>query len=683
MSFGSSSGGGLDPDALIFAGKYDEALQALNRSSGSDDLRLAGKRCYCLTQIGRHDEAIGMLQKHLSSRRGWSAGWIAKAKVHFDLGQYAQALDCLTDDGTKNLKKGSSRAIMEEARDLRACIGQVRDSGATEHIRGNVQYKAEEFERATKHYLRAVEELPSMEDRSLGEQERERLGALHSNLSACYFKLGHAEVSKSKEMWFLALKHALKCVKLRPGWSKGYTRRDDAIRVLDVSKVDVSAIEESLHKTLRVSETKAGVEEDNKVSGDNAFKRGDFSSAVNFYTKALQSNQVHHPKAKLHSNRSACYAKLGKWVPALEDGQKALQESPRWHKAWMRVACAMEGLGNVLDAYCVYSKALGSCAEGKAELQRSMAALLPLIPVRDTHVSLDCRGSRCLERFQMDANFPRDRTRVFCISDVHIDQHGNIAWFKKLSDENFTNDVVIIAGDVGDTMNALRICLKEFKKRFRRVFFTPGNHDLWIRRDTSDGKMYPDSIAKMGAMHNVCQELGVDMGPAEVAQGIFVVPLFSWYNHTFDERDPTPGGLRYDSFCQWPPSLGGHLEVWKYFLLMNRERVGRDYKGGYKGPGTPYVFSMSHFLPRAELPYPMGVQEMAKAVGCKELDVQIQRIKSDVHVFGHTHMDMDTTMPGTDTRYVQSALDGGGGLYKLYEGHHLTGTRVDTNGFPI
>ena len=39
-------------------------------------------------------------------------------------------------------------------------------------------------------------------------------------------------------------------------------------------------------------------------------------------------------------------------------------------------------------------------------------------------------------------------------------------------------------------------------------------------------------------MHNICQELGVDMGPAEVAKGIFIVPLFSWYNHQFDEKHP-------------------------------------------------------------------------------------------------------------------------------------------------
>ena len=92
-----------------------------------------------------------------------------------------------------------------------------------------------------------------------------------------------------------------------------------------------------------------------------------------------------------------------------------------------------------------------------------------------------------------------------------------------------------------------------------------------------------------------------------------MVPLFSWYNHTFDERDPQPGGLRYDSFCKWPESTGGHLHIWKYMLQLNKTRVDRQ----YKKKKDDYVFTMSHFLPRAELPYPWGVTEMAKAVGCK------------------------------------------------------------------
>mmetsp|Transcript_3134 Transcript_3134/g.7692 ORF Transcript_3134/g.7692 Transcript_3134/m.7692 type:complete len:195 (+) Transcript_3134:186-770(+) len=194
-------------------------------------------------------------------------------------------------------------------------------------------------------------------------------------------------------------------------------------------------------------------------------------------------------------------------------------------------------------------------------------------------------------------------------------------------------------------------------------------------------------------MVNVCQDLGVDMGPAQVAKGVFVVPLYSWYNYLWDEADPNPGGLRYDSFCRWPMD---DLDVWQYMLKLNHGRVQYPYK---KDPDA-VVLSLSHFLPRAELPYPWGVAEMAKAVGCKELDLQVQRIGSDVHVFGHTHKNTDTlcgnrydALPGgkgvamgkekNETRYVQSALEGGGGLYKIFGQGVLHGQAVDNEGKPL
>ena len=466
------------------------------------------------------------------------------------------------------------------------------------------------------------------------------------------------DVSTSEKMWKLALSHAEECIKLRPGWIKGLNRKSDAISALNTIRnyAALNASGDRLRKTFEnlsvdqkqnKSNTANGGEEkrgDVKLLGDEAFKRGDFDSALRHYSKAL--SEAKHPKAKVLSNRSACYAKLGRWVDSLKDAQQALQLSPKWAKAWTRVGCAMQGLGNLLDAYCVLCKGLGVCSEGREQIQQSMLELLALIPTMDTHVSLSSsQSSRCFQRFKMDSTFSRHKTRIFCISDVHIDQHGNLGWFKTLSNQNFKNDVLIIAGDIGDTMNAVRICLKEFRKRFRRVFMCPGNHDLWIRKDTSDAKIYPDSIAKLGAMHNVCQECDVDLGPAEVAEGLYVVPLFSWYNHTFDEKDPNPGALRFDSFCKWPPNMS-YLQVWKYFLQLNKTRVEYDYKGSYSkrlgGPihpsksEDPFVFSFSHFLPRAELPYPWGVSEMAKAVGCKELDLQIQDIRSDIHVFGHS-----------------------------------------------
>ena len=40
-----------------------------------------------------------------------------------------------------------------------------------------------------------------------------------------------------------------------------------------------------------------------------------------------------------------------------------------------------------------------------------------------------------------------------------------------MDDREFQNDVLIVAGDCGDTMNAIKQGLRALKSKFRRVFF--------------------------------------------------------------------------------------------------------------------------------------------------------------------------------------------------------------------
>jgi len=51
---------------------------------------------------------------------------------------------------------------------------------------------------------------------------------------------------------------------------------------------------------------------------------------------------------------------------------------------------------------------------------------------------------------------PNDQTRVFVCSDIHVDQHGNISWCQNMNASEFINDVLLVAGDCGDTMNAIK-----------------------------------------------------------------------------------------------------------------------------------------------------------------------------------------------------------------------------------
>ena len=70
------------------------------------------------------------------------------------------------------------------------------------------------------------------------------------------------------------------------------------------------------------------------------------------------------------------------------------------------------------------------------------------------------------------------------------------------------------------------------------------------------------------------------------------------------------------------------------------------------------VITYSHFLPRLEC-LPSITSKFMKAslplvIGCPELDIQIRKVKSVIHVFGHTHLNVDKTVDGV--RYVQNAF---------------------------
>lgn len=56
---------------------------------------------------------------------------------------------------------------------------------------------------------------------------------------------------------------------------------------------------------------------------------GDFKAAVEHYTKAIQHDATNHV---LYSNRSAAYASLKQYGPALDDANKTIELKPDWSK---------------------------------------------------------------------------------------------------------------------------------------------------------------------------------------------------------------------------------------------------------------------------------------------------------------------------------------------------------------
>lgn len=230
--------------------------------------------------------------------------------------------------------------------------------------------------------------------------------------------------------------------------------------------------------------------------------------------------------------------------------------------------------------------------------------------------------------------------RIFAVSDLHTDFAENRALLERLPRGEHVRDVLVLAGDIADRLEVVEWTLRLLRGRFARVFYTPGNHELWSR----DGEC--DSVEKFQRVVELCARLGVETAPGREA-GVWVVPLFSWYEAGGGDAG-APEGLEAWAdfyFCRWPEDARPPSD---FFLALNEPRVRE-----YDGP----VVSLSHFLPRADLLPPaehLRFKRLAEVAVCAPLDAQIRRLGSAVHVFGHSHINRDLEIEGV--RYVQHAL---------------------------
>ncbi|XP_067657889.1 uncharacterized protein [Haliotis asinina] len=277
--------------------------------------------------------------------------------------------------------------------------------------------------------------------------------------------------------------------------------------------------------------------------------------------------------------------------------------------------------------------------------------------------------------------------RVFAISDLHVDHRENMDIVQQWSPLDYENDALIVAGDVTDSLPLLQQTLQHLQQVFYRVYYVPGNHELWVRKP----ELEKDSISKFHQIMTLCNEIGVGTKPESLCishmAAVWIVPLFSWYSTPEDDPEdslymaPKNPVSEDKSHLLW---MDNHMCIWpssketrsKYFADLNSQTCSKQY--------SDPVISFSHFLPRADLIKPsdkeladietdrkrLGLESAIEAhkkgritprsfnftryAGCRVLEAQIRQIGSSVHVFGHQHRNKDRTVDGV--RYVSHCL---------------------------
>ncbi|KAJ1445522.1 hypothetical protein M885DRAFT_626101 [Pelagophyceae sp. CCMP2097] len=237
--------------------------------------------------------------------------------------------------------------------------------------------------------------------------------------------------------------------------------------------------------------------------------------------------------------------------------------------------------------------------------------------------------------------------RIWCVSDLHVDASRNRHWLDLLPAR--PEDAIIVAGDVATSLKLVEAALRLLKTKFRHIFFVPGNHELWVRLDEPPRR---DSVEKFFAVLKLCDDLGVHTSPAYVGD-VLVVPLFSWYKR--DAALGEAGALElFDAACDWPwrdcSSLDGRVAD---FMLALNEGALAWIEAEKKAGKAAEIVAFSHFVPHVTALFP-GFTRFRHVMGCAELDSQLARLSPRMHVFGHSHVNVDEILRGT--RFVQQAL---------------------------
>jgi len=145
--------------------------------------------------------------------------------------------------------------------------------------------------------------------------------------------------------------------------------------------------------------------------------------------------------------------------------------------------------------------------------------------------------------------------RLLAISDLHLSNAVNRQALADLP--AFPGDWLILAGDVAERFEHVRLAFVEMARRFDRVLWVPGNHELWSVPETAGdapplaGQARYEALVALARQHGVLtpeDPYPVWNGPG--GQSV-VAPLFLHYDYSFRDE-----GVAREDVIPWAQETG-------------------------------------------------------------------------------------------------------------------------------
>jgi 3',5'-cyclic AMP phosphodiesterase CpdA len=246
---------------------------------------------------------------------------------------------------------------------------------------------------------------------------------------------------------------------------------------------------------------------------------------------------------------------------------------------------------------------------------------------------------------QASPTLPKKKMRLYAISDLHLQYEINRQALEALPLHK--KDWLIVAGDVGETLELHRYAMALLTRRFAQVIWVPGNHDLWTLPSTSLTEYHERGEEKYFSLVTLCREYGVltpedpyVLWPGEGAPAL-LVPLFLLYDYSFRPDDvPLEGALAWaeetDVVCTDEVLL--HPDPYPTRAAWCHARCASTEKRLLKEVSNVPVIFINHFPMRQALVRFKYIPRFSLWCGTRLTDDWHTRFPTMAAIYGHVHM---------------------------------------------
>ena len=259
--------------------------------------------------------------------------------------------------------------------------------------------------------------------------------------------------------------------------------------------------------------------------------------------------------------------------------------------------------------------------------------------------------------------------RLLAISDLHVSHPLNRDGVAAMGEH--PEDWLIVAGDIGEQAPHLRFTLDHLTRRFAKVIWTPGNHDLWCPPDATDRT---SGQARYDELVDICRSYGVltpedpyavwpASAPAELRRGkpvippTYICPLFLLYDYSF-----RPPEITRERAIPWAREsgvvCGDELMLdpvpWPSREAWCHARCDAAEKRLSQLPPDAQTILINHWPLRYDLARPPRVPRFSIWCGTTRTEDWPRRFRARAVVSGHLHL--RTTIVRHGVRHEEVSL---------------------------